>query len=118
MNTRQEAESLFAQGSEEFEDGNWKKAIELLQRSIDLDCESMADALFMIGTAQYQSGNSADAKKNLAQCIETDHEYTEAYVNLGLIYGKEGDYVESNRLLEHAVKLGSQYAKQVMQQLL
>ncbi|MDZ7860905.1 MAG: tetratricopeptide repeat protein [Candidatus Krumholzibacteriota bacterium] len=69
--------------------------------------EFSAERNFALGTLMYRRGNLQIAKRYLRQSIEEENDFVEAFINLGNIYFKEGDYDKALNGYRNAVSIDS-----------
>ena len=114
INFREEEESkikraveIYQEGVKKGERGNYKKAIELFKKVLDVIPEHI-DARRNLGMAYLELGDIEGAKDNLIDVLRIDPKDTWSYVLLGNIYGKyekERDFESQERFYMKAYEL-------------
>ncbi len=84
------AEDWFDQGCRQLTDGDAASAIESL-RMAAVECPDDPEIHFFLASALFQTGNSAGALERYHMAVELDHEYIEAWTQLGCVRHLQGD---------------------------
>ncbi|MBI1312376.1 tetratricopeptide repeat protein [bacterium] len=84
------AEDWFDQGCRQLVDGDAVSAIESL-RMAAVECPDDPEIHFYLASALFQTGNSAGALERYHMAVELDHEYIEAWTQLGCVRHLQGD---------------------------
>jgi len=84
------AEDWFDQGCRQLIDGDAASAIESL-RMAAVECPDDPEIHFYLASALFQTGNTAGALERYHMAVELDHEYIEAWTQLGCVRHLQGD---------------------------
>lgn len=84
------AEDWFDQGCRQLADGDTAAAIESL-RMAAVESPGDPEIHFYLASALFQAGNSAGALERYHMAVELDHEYIEAWTQLGCVRHLQGD---------------------------
>jgi DNA-binding transcriptional MerR regulator len=84
------AEDWFDQGCRQLTDGDAVSAIESL-RMAAVECPDDPEIHFFLASALFQTGNSAGALERYHMAVELDHEYIDAWTQLGCVRHLQGD---------------------------
>ena len=96
----------FELGKQAFESRDYGSAIKNLEMAVKGD-GNFADVLNLLGVAYYIVGRYDDAVSALKKALEINPRYTEAALNLSVVYNEKGDFEESQKvyaLAKYAVK--------------
>lgn len=97
------AQDKLKEGITAVRNGNYLKAVELLQSAVNSDKNSY-DANLYYGIALDKTGSLAGAEKYLKSAISIDNERAEAYSALGRVYSEQKKYDEAAKYFEMAKK--------------
>lgn len=95
---------LIDQGKTYFANHAYKKAEVIFQKIVSSK-KQFADVYNMLGLVYHQTGQFQKAIHSFDQALEINPEYTEAMLNLSVLYNDLGEYKESKKLLAKAQKL-------------
>jgi DNA-binding transcriptional MerR regulator len=84
------AEDWFDQGCRQLTDGDAASAIESF-RMAAIECPDDPEIHFYLASALFQTGNSPGALERYHMAVELDHEYIEAWTQLGCVRHLQGD---------------------------
>lgn len=93
----------FEQGKEFFKNQAYRRAEGLLLRIVGSKHE-FADVYNMLGVIYHQTGRFEDAISSFEKALKINPRYTEALLNLGVLYNDMGEYKLSKKLLDRSKK--------------
>ena len=109
-------EQLEERGDELREEKDWLDAVDYYQATLKRE-PSNASLLNRIGICQLQLHRLRDARKTLEHAIRIDHQYADAYNNLGVVYYETGvlyhsigDFGKAVKIYDKAIALSNDYA--------
>ena len=85
-------------------DGNTDKAIEYLQRVLEINPNN-SYAYYNLGIINFNNGNTAIAINNFTRAIKANKKFNAAYYNLGISYYNVKDYKKALKYFNKAHKL-------------
>jgi tetratricopeptide (TPR) repeat protein len=103
------AEQWFEQGCQHEESGQFSEAVVAYRRALFVGGAS-PNVCFNLANALYCLGKKEQALERYYQAVEGDHEFTEAWNNLGALLADCGRTEEAVTALEQALALNPQYA--------
>jgi tetratricopeptide (TPR) repeat protein len=104
-----ESVNALEQGQSYHDQGNYSKAIEEYDRTIQLR-PSFADAYNNRGAAYVKLGNLENGLKDFYAAIALDRSCAGAYYNRGVVYFRLGSFSHAKTDLDMAIKLNPKYA--------
>lgn len=105
----QEMNGLYEQGRRFYEQGDYPKAIDLLEKSIKLD-GNFAPAYNQLGLAYKDSNaNPSEVVWYFKTAIQIDPNYLEAYDNLGKAYYGMGEFDKAEEAFKKALAINPDY---------
>ena len=99
-------QSLARLGDEYFENSNYRQAIEIYKKVLELTPNDM-DTSNDLGLAYQYAGNSDLAEEVLLKGIETDPSHQRIWLTLGYVLKSTGKNEEARSILQKAVEMGS-----------
>ncbi len=107
MNSIQQANRYFEEGSTAFGRGDLEKAIQLFNESISLN-PKRAETHFRLSSIYIAQKDFEKAIICLKKAIDCDPKFTKAYINLGSAYATTQNYALAISAFEKALKLDNQ----------
>ncbi|MBI4410883.1 MAG: tetratricopeptide repeat protein [Deltaproteobacteria bacterium] len=93
----------FEQGKEFFKNQAYRRAEGILLRIVGSKHE-FADVYNMLGVIYHQTGRFEDAISSFEKALKLNPRYTEAMLNLSVLYNDMGEYKLSKKLLDRSKK--------------
>jgi tetratricopeptide (TPR) repeat protein len=82
-----------------------KKAIESYRHALGLSGENRAEILNNLGQVLAETGKLNQAEESYREALQIRSDYIDAWVNLAILYRKEGDFSGARRSIERALEL-------------
>jgi tetratricopeptide (TPR) repeat protein len=98
-------QSLASLGDQYFESSNYKQAIELYKKALEINPND-TDTFNDLGLAYQYTGNSDLAEEVLIKGTETDPSYQRIWLTLGYVLKSAGKNEEARSILQKAVDMG------------
>ena len=120
--TERKNNKYYSAGMKEYHNKNWLKAIEYLEKSLELE-EKYYRTYFTLGKCYLNIHKKGKAEKLFKECIELDQKGLHPRLELGKLYAKQGREEEAEKLFKEVInlnqkdeyvrlELGKLYAKQ------
>ncbi|MBW1894834.1 MAG: tetratricopeptide repeat protein [Deltaproteobacteria bacterium] len=98
-------QSLARLGDEYFESGNYRQAIEIYKKALEINPKDI-DTLNDLGLAYHYTGNSDLAEEVLIKGTEVDPAFQRIWLSLGYVLKSAGKNEQAISVLQKTVKLG------------
>lgn len=102
------SEDWHREGLRLLETGETRDAIEALRLSL-MERPDVPEVHFALGDALYRSGNAAAALERLYAAVEHDHQYVEAWVQLGCLHAESGRLDQAEDAFRLALSVHADY---------
>lgn len=103
-NETAKAVDLFNQGQDAHEKSDYKTAVELYRKALEILPE-FPEAEFQLGVALQMLGQTEEAAGAFRRALELREDWTLPMIGLGLILVQEGRFEQAEKLLERALEL-------------